>query len=466
MNVTFYSDFSKKPNSTKRPAGGVTKNVLLKEETSLRSPTFKLTDDGTTYSYCMCAGLYYYISDKRFYPNNVVEYDCTLDLLATNRASILNLNCYIERCSQINPNLMLTDGYNNPSNEILTASTDLIDTGDDHERFVLVVTGANGVVAFNLNLTQSMQLFKAISEHDFDDTQANKVMEYVVSFKRVPYTSTGSTQTIMLGNYNTGVTATKIGVPHGLLVDSNTYTLNFPSSEYCGAKNYTDFSPYTSGALYLPYVGIVSLDIDLLSSSRIIGLSLYRNDMTGDLVYKIDDGNKIISTYSGNCAQNIPLTALVNDAWGVKQAHLQTIGGALTTLMGLGALTVASGGAAAPALLAGASSTIGGILTTASSIQSSQKAAELHAQTNGSISSNLGYWLGSVAKAIIFTKKPCYPNLVEINERYGLPYEKVGTVNAVDGGSYIKTKNCTLTGCVFDTANQTRLIVDSGIYLE
>lgn len=100
ITVTFYSNFTKRVNSTLRPAGGTNVSVLLKEETSIEKPTFILSGTVSTftgYNYALWDGRYYYVTDVRIQTNGVVAIDCDMDRLATYKIQIGASSQYIER---------------------------------------------------------------------------------------------------------------------------------------------------------------------------------------------------------------------------------------------------------------------------------------------------------------------------------------------------------------------------------
>lgn len=94
---------------------------------------------------------------------------------------------------------------------------------------------------------------------------------------------------------------------------------NIDVNEYFG--NFLDYNPYTKASLYLPYIGIVQLDIDdimgkhsnivvkytvdLLSGSCIAQVKITRSKRSTNDSYI----NAVLYEYQGNCFVNIPLSA-------------------------------------------------------------------------------------------------------------------------------------------------------------
>ena len=474
MKVTFYSGFSKRFNSTKRPTGGVTKSVTLKDKTSLRNPSFKVEDDGVGYDYCSCGTWYYYVTDKVYYPNNIIEYKCELDVLATNKTAISNLNCYIERCSQAQPNLYITDPYNTPTGEIILESTDLF-TLSSASGFVMVCNGTNGAFGYYLTLSELKEIFTELNTYEekgtIERSLITRAKECIAKIIKVPYKDPHSGEAsveVIIGDYTTNVTAHAINL--GDIISDSVFIdkLKFPSNSWVGEKiNYLNFEPFTTGYIYLPFVGNIPLDVSIFGASGNIGVEYYIDAMTSEILYKIyavdiNNVKRFLSSYSGVCGSQVPFINQQMDYNGATQAKYQEIGGGLTVGVGIGSLAL---GAINPLLGVGA--VVGGVVSYLSAESSYNKAIEIHTSTNGSVSSYLGYKLGLTAKVLILTKKPTYTNIVELNNIYGMPFGKVGTISDVDkNGGYIKTKNCNFVGGAFNTNNETRALLDSGIYYE
>ena len=102
MQITLYSGFSKRPNSTLQPTGGTTITATLKERTSIENPTFLLAAGLSSYENITAVkwgSRYYFVSDITSIHNGLTEIACTLDRLATYKTEIGNAYCFIERCS-------------------------------------------------------------------------------------------------------------------------------------------------------------------------------------------------------------------------------------------------------------------------------------------------------------------------------------------------------------------------------
>ena len=101
-----------------------------------------------------------------------------------------------------------------------------------------------------------------------------------------------------------------------------------------------DFSPYTRVSLFLPYIGMVSLNPD-----EVVGHILhvnYRVDIvTGGCVALVSVGSDVMYQFSGHCAISMPLTGA--DYSNLAAAMIQTVKAAATIgAAGAGAAAAAS----------------------------------------------------------------------------------------------------------------------------
>lgn len=99
--MTFYSNFSKRENSTKQPTGGTSYNVAFKEGFSIMSGTVKLQvnfDTAKTYTAAKYGDKFYKVNDIVSISNDIVEISLSLDYLATYRSNIAAYRGLITRC--------------------------------------------------------------------------------------------------------------------------------------------------------------------------------------------------------------------------------------------------------------------------------------------------------------------------------------------------------------------------------
>ena len=493
MKIELWDGFDKKINSTKYPRtkASVTLDATLKQPTSIENPTFTISGNTYRYNYAYAFSHYYFITDVIYNTNGTTDLVCRLDALASNISAIQGYRGFIEYSSS-SDRLNILDPRNNPTGNYNTAYTPVSFTNNPFHVggvYILGVLndsgyGANGPVCYYHMDATSMGLFqKTMFNHDFitnlveefsgsasslvscvwlplDDTALSGIEgSGFVPVKVGSYEMSGST----IGYRVTGkaLTGRRIRIPY---VDT---TINFPSSTIYGYNDYTylDKAPYSTGLLYLPFVGCVPLDLDVFGRSRSVRISGEIDVLTGDLVWVISAKASVsgitdyvkVATYSGNIATNVPLSAASTDSFGTVSGTISTIGGIATAIIGAASAGTGAGVAAA---------VMGGVGATASGVMQTVKSFELHTMVNGSISSAVSAYLGLAPTIIIYTAEPTETILENFKTSQGLPFMAIDTVGNHSG--YIKMRNASiqLSGAHADEVETVNNYLNSGFFNE
>ena len=118
MQITLYTNFSKKRNSTKQPTGtGTQADVVFKDGCSIDNPVFLINGVALGVNYLWFNGRYYFVDDIVLGNNNIYELHCSIDVLATWRSYIGSYNAFIERSDS---------SYDTKVNDRLLSSTQQI----------------------------------------------------------------------------------------------------------------------------------------------------------------------------------------------------------------------------------------------------------------------------------------------------------------------------------------------------
>ena len=165
----------------------------------------------------------------------------------------------------------------------------------------------------------------------------NDPMQAIIGIHKVFATPhTGSTQTIVCGYLDSGVSS-KIVTSQYTDVDCGSVDLR----EYFG--NVFDYSPFTSVKIFLPFIGIVPLDVAYIMRST-ISIKYTVDVLTGACIANItvnrDGAGGVIFTYAGSAIVSYPISS---------GSYVGVISGALSIAAGI-AGTLASGGMALPAV--------------------------------------------------------------------------------------------------------------------
>lgn len=328
LTADFYN-FSKRQNSTKVPTGivGTSFNITLKQPTSLNSPVFLLNTDTFTYNYCSFNGAYYFVTDVVSVRNDIWEVHCTKDVLATYKTEILSSNAYILYDESANTDIVdqrmaikATPTVNGTSTEIPQMSV----VG----KFLLTVLGESGtdtwVIPSTTNLTNLIyttwentyvpqvpvtqpsvmeQLQKStewITKLIGQLLSSGKAPENVRACKWIPWDISGDDNgTIYLGQYDTGVNASKV---QNRLV-TYTYSVSIPWQ----VNDWRRTAPFSQVYLYLPFIGLVHIPSGSISHIASLSVEYVISKLTGDLSVMVYAGSNIIGVYSGSSATDLPI---------------------------------------------------------------------------------------------------------------------------------------------------------------
>lgn len=242
--------------------------------------------------------------------------------------------------------------------------------------------------------------------------------------------STSGSHNIILGYLDSGVSAAVVSNQF-TTIDCGTIDIDE------NKMNATDYAPYTTLHLFLPFIGFVELDtaecmngsitvtykVDVYTGTCLAEVSITRSeDMPED---------PIIYTYSGNCSQQLPLTS--GNATGVLSALIGGITAGLSVASG-GGLGIAAGMA-----IAGQSVTH----------------EMFHVAHSGNISANAGI-MGQKKPYIIIGRRHGYDANNYANF-YGYPANK--TVVLGNHTGFVKVKRCWLQSSA--TNNEYNMILNA-----
>lgn len=463
MQITIYKNFSKRINSTKQPTGGTTVNVLLKNECSILEPVFELNLLDFEINYVQAFG-HFYFADVVNLDGHRSELHCRLDHLATFKTQIRAYTGYVEYTSA-SSDVTITDPRNLPTALVTATPTSMTFSGINFNTvggYILGVlsdgaTGNTGVIDY-YGLTQAQMgalCNELYSQNILDQIkdQFTNAMDSLVSCIWLPVTGIGSggysvhigRETLGFSNNVAKITDRMVSFTTGLT------SLNFSSISGGSGANmtYLEKAPFATGLLYLPFVGIVPLDLDIAAYAKSVQIDGWIDLLTGDITYKVRYGGVWVSTYNGNAATKLPVTAASYDGVGIATGALTAIGGLAAAVS-----AIATGGAALP-----------GIAAAGAGLMHAAKSSEFHSMINGGNSSAIAANLGTNPFAMIYQNTPTYTNLLGPKAEQGMPYFKVATLSALSG--FIKCSDASVNipgdGAEQDTVNS---YLNSGFYLE
>lgn len=236
----------------------------------------------------------------------------------------------------------------------------------------------------------------------------NDPMQAIIGLHKVyAQPSTSGSQTIKVGYLDSGVSA-KVVSNQYTTIDCGTVRL---SEQF---HNVFDYSPYTAVNLYLPFIGIVSLDVaDVMRSS--IHIVYHVDVLTGACLAEVkvirDGYGGTLYQYAGNAAVTLPISS--GSYMGIV-ASIASIAGGI-------AGTIASGGAALPMLASAAGSALN---------------ARTRVEHSGSFSGNAGA-MGSKIPYLIISR-PQTALAQNFQNYIGYPSNSTVTLSSCNGYTKVK----------------------------
>ena len=193
-------------------------------------------------------------------------------------------------------------------------------------------------------------------------------MDYIVGLNAIPISATNvAASTIKIANLDTEITASYLSW-YIEDIDFGEIAL----TEYF--QTFMDYSPYTKLSAYIPYCGIVPLNVDNFMNDK-ISMKCRIDMLTGQFVVFVSNSTGIVTTVSGNCAYQLPIRA--NDYNRLVTSGLGLLGGIVGTA---GALATGN----VPLAVGMGLGTVGGLVAT------SQAMTKPDVTSKGSLGGNYG----------------------------------------------------------------------------
>ena len=337
-NVSF-GTFAKRKNSTKQPSGlGDTRNVKLKDGTSVDNPTFILTGNDFNFNYAKWDDRYYFVNNIVSLHNNLTEVSCELDVLATYKSEILGSTQYV--CySNVSGGQWLQDSRVPVMKNALTAvNTANLDFPSTQGSYILTVLGQSGVDCFRVTRSTIQSLITELQNWNQDALNDIKIgLSYGTEEERYQSLANAMLDSGFLGNeYEVAVQCIRSchWVPFDNTViggdETQIYLGNYPARDSGGnaLKGYKLGLSWTGGNvgvsipwhyndwrrtycenvyLYLPFVGMVSLNSDDINGVNGLIIKYAITPSDGQVCYEVSADSQVVGTYGGNCAMQIPI---------------------------------------------------------------------------------------------------------------------------------------------------------------
>lgn len=322
MEIKVYSGFSKAINSTKQPTGGTTKTVRLKDGCSVINPVFLLTGYDLSNNYVSWGSRYYYIDDIVILHNDLAEYHCSTDVLATYKDNIGASSQYVVRSASSYDPKVIDTRYPTiaDTDEGFVPLTD-ISSGIDYSNgtFVLGVKSKDSDtgVAFYALTPQQFGDFCAylysdqwLTATDITVTlqkMLNDPFDYIISCNWYPFTLSFTSAPLYFGFFDwTGHSMARI--PESSRIKSFSHTGTLPDHPQIARGSYLNAAPFTKMMLNLYSFGQCVLDPNRFLDSRSVTVTLNIDLFTGIGVCRVLSSTGVVFQSSATCSVPIQLS--------------------------------------------------------------------------------------------------------------------------------------------------------------
>lgn len=331
MFTVSFGNFAKRKNSTARPASlAASFSAALKDNTSIDTPTFRLTAASFDYNYCQWDNRYYFVTDITSERNNGWAITCQLDEMATYRTEIHNTNAFVEFAAVGNndiPDTRLEVEYGVAGVKISTGGSPVpyMDVDINDSGYFITVVGQSTTDTYFISPNALAALFDNIAtwaEETIDDTDtlsalasgfrqlissgnaADCIRDAYVLPVVAPLAVLGAAEPLKLGMFNTGLQVNRV-IGAGNCTDSETITIPHQYSDW------RKQSPYEVVQLFLPLYGTINIPSDIAADSTSLTVKCILNVRSGDFTYYISgngrSANEIV--VGGNCAAPLAVGA-------------------------------------------------------------------------------------------------------------------------------------------------------------
>ena len=348
MTIYYWTSFSKRKNSTKRPSSGTSATVQLKEGTSIESPVFLLSGDLFTITYVNAFSHYYFVTDIRSVRNGLVEIYCKMDPLASFKTDIGGYTALIERASYTY-DIAIPDPacaiFNYVDVYKATASSMLDDTGF----FALSVLNTTGSgVGFTSTYLMGRPTLQLIAQYVNTNWGSGLGPFDIVDWLQATFLKTAAAitscvwiplpMTVISSSWSSGPGVVEIGVDN--IPGTDGYLMTGPGVAHHSVDidvptTYTDFrgsAPYTTIELYVPGYGMININPEELQLSKKITVDMDVDVVTGDtMVYvKAYQSGATISTLHYNIGVQCPVGQVGSDVTGSLAGIINTAANVMT----------------------------------------------------------------------------------------------------------------------------------------
>lgn len=457
MQITVFSGFSKKLNSTKRPTSGTTIDVALKMPCSVMRPIFRITGFNLSWDYIEWGSRYYYVEDIEIETNDIAAYHCNLDVLATFKTDITSSSQFVARNANTYQPYLADVRY--PALNGVTMSDTLVSTWDS----ALNTTGTYVVGVVNEDAAGGVQYYTFgaggstfanfmafLFGGSWLDSGIQEIPEsiqkelinpfqYIVSCQWFPLSIAGTLGLLKFGYWYSNINAGKLSESDRVVIMESTAELpRHPQASTNGIG--MNGAPYSQFMLDCWCFGQIPLDPQAFVANNAIGLRIMIDVFTGAATLTVtNSGGKIVAKVSNQFGVPIQLSQITQQ---IVNPVASAVGGGLSFVGGLVTGNV-----------------VGGVMGATSGIMSAIQSSFPQLQTSGAIGSKIAYMATPTITAKFYSTPTIAPDLV------GRPLMAKTALSGLTGFTLCENVALDTNASAEEKAEIIRYM-ESGFYLE
>ena len=359
MNITVWSNFSKRENSTRQPSGGTSIDVKLKDNCSIENPIFLLATGGgmPDYTYAAAFGHYYYVTDVISVNASMAEIHCKQDVMATYKGEIGSTSAFVMYDTTLNKYIPDTrlPCFSDPM--IAASSGIALDHFSQSGTILVTCTNEDGCGTYAIypseladlipndfqdQMDSSVESFitdgtwdsvqATIAPHFVTDADVNfpilagtfaglrelfvsgKAMDNIKDVRWIPFTIINpedKTDPIFLGKYDTHLFGQKISQGATRILTGTTAGVSIPWR----FDDWRNSEPYTQVYVSIPFVGTINLPASSFIGKSTLRLDYSIDKISGDIAYQLWAGNAdfLIGTYGASSGISVAMGTTILD---------------------------------------------------------------------------------------------------------------------------------------------------------
>lgn len=224
-------------------------------------------------------------------------------------------------------------------------------------------------------------------------------------------------------------------------------------------NNYLDYAPYSKAYIYLPFIGIVELEVDDIVGHAVnvtYHVDCYNGSCIAQITVARDDYTNTVYQFSGNCAVDVPLAGGTQAA--IRAGMIQAAAYGISSVIG-GIL-----GAGASSSPAGALSSIGsGLAYGAANAINSVVSAKSSVQHSGSFGASYGAM--GIKRPYIIIRRPVQKRVENYNKDYGFPAHKMVQIGTCTGFLRVREVNVISPTASNEEKAMIEQLLKTGVYV-